>query len=264
MQKKLIFQGILLIFIFGSIWGIFALIPIWPEKKPSMLSVEKEEKLGNLLLKATLADPGIREIENDSITNALDSIEKRLTTALENSQYNYRIIVVRSEMANAFALPGGYVLITDRLISLMESPGECAAVLAHEIGHIEKRHTLSKLLANFTAAVIFGDNALATEAAELLATSAYSRRQEETADRFGLNLLEKSGINPHLMGTAFRHLKEESEYFDIKMEIIMSHPDIDKRIKEAYDYKVASDFNEVAFDINWKSVKNSLTPPKFQ
>lgn len=264
MQKKLLFQGILLILIFGSIWGIFALIPIWPEKTPSMLSVEKEEKLGNLLLKATLADPGFREIKNDSITNALDSIEERLTTALGYSKYDYRIIVAGSEMANAFALPGGYVLITDRLISIMESPGECAAVLAHEIGHIEERHTLTKLLANFTAAVIFGDNALASEAAELLATSAYSRRQEETADRFGLDLLEKSGINPHLMGTAFRHLKDESEYFDINMEIIMSHPDIDKRIKDAYEYKVGPDFNEEAFNINWESVKSQITLPKSQ
>jgi predicted Zn-dependent protease len=264
MQKKLIFQGVLLILIFGSIWGLFAIIPIWPEKSPSMLSVEKEEKLGNLLLKATLADPGFREIENDSITSALDSIENRLTTGLGYSKYDYRIIVVSSEMANAFALPGGYVLITDKLLGIIESPAECAAILAHEIGHIEKRHTLSNLLANFTAAVIFGDNALASEAAELLATSAYSRKQEETADRFGLDLLEKSGINPHIMGTAFRHLKEESDYSDLNMEIIMSHPNIDKRIKAAYDYKVQPGFKEETLNINWESVKNQVSLPKSQ
>jgi predicted Zn-dependent protease len=264
MQKKLIFEATLLILIFGSIWGIFTVLPIWPQKSFSGISVEKEEKLGKLLLNTTLAGSDFEEVRNDTVTAALDSISLRLTAALDDSRYTYRIIVVKSSMANAFALPGGYVVITDKLIGMTESPEECAAVLAHEIGHIQKRHTLSKLLANFTASLIFGDNELAAEAAELLATSAYSRRQEETADQFGLNLLEKSGINPHIMGTAFRHLKEESDYSGGKMEIIMSHPDMDSRIKNAYDYRVNKDFTENKFTINWNTLKSTLIPLKSQ
>jgi predicted Zn-dependent protease len=264
MQKKLFFEGVLLILIFGSVWGVFSLLPIWNQKSPSGLSVEKEEKLGKIILNATLANPEFCEIKNDTVMAALDSIKNRLTGALVSNRYNYQIILVHNDMPNAFALPGGYLLITDRLITAMNSPEECAAVIAHEIGHIEKKHTLSKLLANFTASILFGDKALASEAAELLATSAYSRKQEEEADRFGLNLLEKSKINPHFMGSAFRRLKDDSGSYDSKMEIFLSHPDIDSRIREAYDYRVNKGFIEKAFKMDWSSVRNQLTPPKSQ
>jgi predicted Zn-dependent protease len=258
MQKRLVFEGVLLILIFGSVWGIFTIFPIWPQKTVSVLSVEKEEKLGKLLLKATLADPDFREVENDTIAAALDMIKERLTGSLDSSRYTYNIVLVDNDMANAFALPGGYLLITTGLLTNMNSPEECAAVIAHEIGHIEKRHTIGKLLTNFTAAILFTDNTLASEAAEMLTTSAYSRRQEEAADRFGLSLLEKSKINPHIMGTAFRHLKEVSGAYDIKAEIIQSHPDIDSRIRNAYDYPVIDGFTAKALAIDWESVKRQV------
>ena len=264
MHKRLIFEGVLLILIFGSVWGIFTLFPIRPQKTSSVFSVEKEEKLGNLLLKATLADPDFREADNDTLSAAIDIIKERLTGSLEGSRYTYSIVLVNNDMANAFALPGGYLLITTGLMAIMNSPEECAAVVAHEIGHIEKKHTIGKLLANFTAAILITDNSLASEAAEMLTTSAYSRRQEEAADRFGLSLLEKSKINPHIMGTAFRHLKEAPGSYDLKAEIIQSHPNIDSRIRNAYDYPVIESFAEEDLRIDWESVKRQVTHPKSQ
>jgi|WetSurSiteA1Bulk_404760.scaffolds.fasta_scaffold11033_2 beta-barrel assembly-enhancing protease len=260
-KKKLLWEGIVLLLIFGSIWGIFTMFPIGPRKAIFRLSVEKEEKLGELLLKATLSNPEFRRIENDTVLKALDIITKRLCSALDSNRYSYQTVLVENGIANAFALPGGYIVVTTGLIGLMKSPEECAAVLAHEIGHIEQRHTLSKLLANFTASILFSDEALASEAAELLTTSAFSRRQEEEADRFGLRLLEKSRINPHIMGTAFRHLKEESGAYNPQMEIVMSHPDLDSRIKSAYQYTLEKNFSEEKIDINWDAVKDQIIHP---
>lgn len=258
-RKKLLLESIALLLIFGSIWGIFTIFPIGPKKTVFRLSVEKEERLGELLLKATLSNPEFRKVENDTAGMALGIITERLTSALDSERYVYHCILVDNTIANAFALPGGNVLITTGLLTILKSPEECAAVLAHEIGHIEKRHTLSKLLANFTTAILFSDDALVSEAADLLTTSAFSRRQEEEADRFGLALLEKSGINPRIMGTAFRHLKDESGAYNPKMEIIMSHPDMDSRIRTAYQYPLKKDFTEEKFTINWDIVRNQFT-----
>jgi predicted Zn-dependent protease len=262
MQKRIIFEGTLLLLIFGAVWGILTIFPIWPQKIVPALTVEKEEKIGNLILKATLTDPAFGESGNDTVIMALETIKNRLLESVQNSDYNYNIKLVSSDIANAFALPGGNILVTDKLVFLMSTPGECAAVLAHEIGHIEKKHTLSKLLTNFTASVLLGDKTLAAEAAQMLATSAYSRRQEESADDFALDLLEKSGINPHIMGTTLRHLKDESGDFSHRMEIIMSHPDMDSRIQKAYEYKVREGFSEKNLEIDWEAVHNSITRQK--
>jgi len=257
-NKRLLFEGALLLLIFGSLWGIFTLFPIGPERATMHLSEDKEEKLGRMLLKATLANPEFHQAENDTVSTALKDIADRLTEGLDTNRYQYNIVLVKNETANAFALPGGNILMTTRMVTLMESAEECAAVLAHEMGHIEKRHTLSKLLTNFTVAVLFSDEALVSEAAEVLATSAFSRSQEEEADRFCLELLEKCRINPHIMGRALRHLREEAGIADLNMEILMSHPDIDSRIKSAYDYPLKKDFSEEKLNIPWETVRKSL------
>lgn len=257
-SKRLLFEGTLLLLIFGSLWGIFTIFPIGPSKASWSLSVEKEEKLGRLLLKATLANPMFREVHNDTVMAALDAIKERLTASLDSTRYHYSLVVVDQSIPNAFAIPGGHILVTTGLFAVMESPEECAAVLAHEIGHIEERHTISKILTNFTATILFSDDALVTEAAEMLTTSAFSRKQEEEADRFCLELLEKSRINPRILGRALRHLKEESGYGNPEIEIIMSHPDIDSRIRAAYDYPLEKDFSEEKFSIQWDDVKKSL------
>jgi beta-barrel assembly-enhancing protease len=257
-SKRLFFEGTLLLLIFGSLWGIFTLFPIGPEKATLRLPADKEEQLGRILLKATLANPEFHQAENDTVITALKEITNRLAEGLDTYRYRFNTVLVKNETANAFALPGGNILVTTRLVALMESPEECAAVLAHEIGHIEKRHTLSKLLTNFTAAVLFSDEALVSEAAEVLATSAFSRSQEEEADRFCLELLEKCRINPHIMGRALRHLREEDDAGALHMEIMMSHPDIDSRIKSAYDFPLKKDFSEEKLDIPWEAVRRSL------
>ncbi len=263
MNKKLLFEGILLILIFGSIWGIFTLFPIRTGKGVIQLSYEKEQKLGDLLLKSVLMTPDFNKIENDTASAAIDVIMKRLLVG-DSSHYSYTITLVDNDIANAFALPGGHILVTTGLIALLETPEECAAVIAHEIGHIEERHTVSKLLANFTLSLLLSDDALASQAADLIISSAYSRKQEEEADKFGLSLLEKSGIHPYCMGTAFRHLKDSTGAEPSVMEIIRSHPDIDSRIKAAYDYKVKEGFKEDKLDINWSKVQHQFIHPKSQ
>lgn len=263
-HRKLLLEGLSLLLIFGSIWGLFIIFPVGPDQVAFRLSQEKEEKLGRLLLKATLADPAYRQVTNDTALAALDKILARLTGGLDTSSYRYSLVLVDQEMANAFALPGGPIVATNGLIVQMRSAEECAAVIAHEMGHIEHRHTLSKLMTHFTAALLLSDEALAGEAAELLTTSAFSRRQEKEADAFGLELLERTGIHPRMLGTALRHLREDYDPVYLKMEILLSHPDIDSRIRLAYQYPVRNDFREEKIGIDWEAIRNQFIHPKSQ
>jgi len=256
MTRKLLYEGILLILIFGSIWGLLMLFPIWPKESKIELSIEKEKDLGDLLLRAFIADS--EKERNDSLKSSLETVLTRLTSSLDSTRYVYELVVVHDEMANAFAFPGGIIVVTEPLLEILDTPQEFAAVLAHEMGHIEKKHTISKLLAQFTMVLVFSDTGLATEAARAITSTAFSRRQEEDADRFGLELLEKAAIHPMAMGRAFRQLKEHDNKYSLSIEILSSHPDLDSRIKKAYSYPVGDDFSERAIDVDWQQVQQSV------
>ncbi|QID19419.1 M48 family metallopeptidase [Nitrogeniibacter mangrovi] len=106
--------------------------------------------------------------------------------------------------ANAFALPGGDVVVTDALVKLAPDDAHVAAVIAHELGHVHYRHGLRNLIqASLLAAVVSlwtGDvSTLATGGATVLLNSAYSRDFEREADDYGAALLRKTGQSPLLL-----------------------------------------------------------------
>jgi Zn-dependent protease with chaperone function len=106
--------------------------------------------------------------------------------------------------ANAFALPGGTIVITDELVQLAEKDDEIAGVLAHEIGHVEGRHSLNQIYRvlgiGFMIGVIGGDASQIVDEvigqAVALQTLAYSRGFEADADRRSVELMVKAGRDP--------------------------------------------------------------------
>ena len=118
--------------------------------------------------------------------------------------------------ANAFALPGGLVVVTDQLVEIMPGVDETTAVLAHELGHVQYRHSLRHLLQDsisaLAAAAIYGDVAsltgLAVTAPTVLAHNGYSRDFEREADGFAFALLKKTGRSPRAFASAMRELQK--------------------------------------------------------
>jgi predicted Zn-dependent protease len=258
MSRKIIFEAIGLLLVFASIWGIFTLFPIFPDRTAFTISVPAEEKLGKLMLESILSDPEFRQVTMEPLDSAILIITRRLEKAVGLTNYDFTVKVVDNPNANAFALPGGSLLVTTSLIELCESPEELAAVLAHEIAHIEKRHVTTKLIKEFTLSLMLSDNAVLSEATRTMISTAFNRRQEEEADRLSLKLLESSEINPRILGTFFRRLKEEEGAYNPKYTILMSHPHINSRIKAAFEYKPEEDFREVKFEMDWERIKNRL------
>jgi Zn-dependent protease with chaperone function/TPR repeat protein len=105
---------------------------------------------------------------------------------------------------NAFALPGGVIVMTDELVRLAKRDAEIMAVLAHEAGHVEHRHSMRRLLEGSVTALIVagltGDigsaTALATAAPTFLLQAKYSRDNEREADAFAIQMMRKAGMNP--------------------------------------------------------------------
>lgn len=121
----------------------------------------------------------------------------------------------RSLGANALALPSGTIVFTDQLVRLAERDEELMAVLAHEIGHIERRHALRQVLQasalGLVVMAVTGDVSSVSSAVAaipvLLTQLGYSRSFEYEADRYGAALLASHGIGASHLGTMLSRLE---------------------------------------------------------
>ncbi len=144
---------------------------------------------------------------------------------------------------NAFALPGGRVLITDRLIELLTQPDgrvhpALAGVLAHEIGHVHHRHGLRIVFRSTAASAMaglwLGDySALLAGAPVVFAQASYSREAEREADAHARALMQRARIDPRVMVHCFAQLAAEQQGRDADTTYLglSSHPADNERIR---------------------------------
>lgn len=142
---------------------------------------------------------------------------------------------------NAFALPGGTIVITDQMIEAAESIDEILAVLAHEVGHVEQRHTLRHLLHDSVTAVavtaVTGDAASLSVAVAalpaILARAKYSREFETEADDFGFALLKRHAISPAAFASLMERLAEKNKDTERAFAFVSTHPVTAERVERA-------------------------------
>ncbi|MFG6429980.1 M48 family metallopeptidase [Roseateles sp. LYH14W] len=141
---------------------------------------------------------------------------------------------------NAFALPGGDIVITDELLKLLaDEPDAVLTVLAHELGHVQHRHGLRLMLRagaiGVVASVIVGDfSALLAAAPALLASNAYSRDNEREADLYARTLARAGGVDASRMAVFFERVakKREAAVESHPVAIaISSHPADEERVR---------------------------------
>ncbi|MCB0832348.1 MAG: M48 family metallopeptidase [Bacteroidetes bacterium] len=262
MGKKILLEFSALIALAGGIWLLFYFFPLFPDKTLTGYPVEQEEKLGTVLMKNLTTSETI--IHTPPLDSALQIIFDRLMTALGTTEYDYQLIVVSNGEVNAFALPGGHLVICSGLIEFCESPEELAAVLSHEIGHVENRDILVRLLKDFGMAILLSgsagsDGTLIAEITKTAVSTSFDRKQEELADRRGMDLLIRAKINPRVVAAFFRRLSREKGTYDKSVEMLMTHPNNNSRIKASLEYPLPADFQPDSLNLSWNRVKESLS-----
>ncbi|HZF63577.1 MAG TPA: M48 family metallopeptidase, partial [Chitinophagaceae bacterium] len=153
------------------------------------------------------------------------------------SDYQIRVTVVKGDVMNAFALPGGNIVVYDKIIHGISTYPALAALLSHEFTHVQYRHTVRAMLRQFGSSVIIsliaGDataigGVVVSHADELKGLS-YSRRLEKEADDAGARILAERNISCEGFVQLFSMLKKEAGA-PKTAEWMSSHPDLDKRI----------------------------------
>jgi len=192
------------------------------------------EIAGNLLGAAPLVkDAGLQKYVN--------SVGRWVASQSERPDLPWRFGVIDSEDINAFAAPGGYIMITKGLYRKLANEAQLAGVLGHEIGHVVMKHQLKVLqkqqLLNMGAGFLTDkyakDNKLASKAigtgAEISARS-LDKSAEYEADRLGLSYATRSGYEPYGLPEVLQTLAETNKNDGSVALLFKTHPHPDERL----------------------------------
>lgn len=207
--------GMFLMFLAGLavIWAIFASAGWALDRAIDWVPPEWEAEFG----KQALDEMDNHGIQDPVLRTTVQGIEDRLVHELPpGTPYKFTITPVWSKEANAFALPGGQMLVTSQLLAEAETPDEVAGVLGHEIGHVLHRHGFRSMarevgLSLVIALVVGDDSTLGTIAkgSGYLAGLGNSRQNELQADSTGIKLAYEAGFQPKGIGDFFRRQQQQ-------------------------------------------------------
>lgn len=186
-----------------------------------------------------------------NIDRYVDEVAAKLAQNAASGPGNYRITVLNSPSINAFSLPGGYIYVTRGLMALANSEAELAAVIAHEMGHIDARHALQreqqvvqasaagKVIADMTRGPGSSSEALSYAKKQI---AQFSRQQEFEADAIGIRIMAKSGYDPRAAVSFLTSLERQTalhsrmmnrKYDPSRVDLTSTHPTTPERIAAA-------------------------------
>ncbi len=202
----------------------------------SNIPVSSEEKLGAMVYAQIRAST--KEVTDPAMVAQLKAVTDRLVPAVDDTRYTFKFHIVENDTINAFALPGGHIVVHSALLKKAKSPEEIAGVLAHEICHITHRHSMRSMVSGLGTTVIiralFGDYAVLAEGASTLLNQKYSQDIENEADATGWKYLIAAKIDPQGMIDLFQTLLDEEKEMGLEAngatDVISSHPAIADRI----------------------------------
>ena len=219
------------------------------------MSTEKEIEIGKSMFPQVLQKMG-GTYPDKELATYVQRVGERLKSASYRSGLNFTFKVVNDSTPNAFAMPGGYIAITRGLLTHLENEAQLAAVLGHEIGHVDARHAVQGMqrssLLNIGLAVLSGAtgtsqySGLINTSGEIAATlvdRSYSRDQEEESDRLGIDYMAKTGYDPNgaveLQQIFFRKIEGGKEAGWLE-GMFRTHPFSRKRMEQNQEYIAAN------------------------
>ncbi len=226
-------------------------MPLWAEKRLA-------ENYINLLA------PEKSRCNDKKRLEKLNLMMSKLLESFPDTKYTFNLTVVKSDIVNAFALPGGDIVFFSGLIEKADNPEQVAGVMAHELQHVIKRHGTKGLVKQLSFDILLsaltgssdGGNA-AIQAVKLAGLFKYSRDFEEEADREGIKMMIDSKINPNGLVEFFEIMNEESGDIPKYLKYFASHPQTELRIENLKE--LAKGFSEKPVKLfsekEWEDIK---------
>jgi len=213
------------------------------------MTIEEEAALSKEFLKVTLRHYEL--VDDPLIVDYVNKVGQKIVAELPSPPFHYRFYVIRQDVYNAFAGPGGHVFINSGLLEGMESEDDLAGLLAHEVSHVACRHisnmveqsnkTTLLTLAGIATGILLGVGGAAPAAASAVTVSsiaagasaslAYSRENEMEADQIALKYLAKAGYSGEGLLKTLKKIRSRNWYGSDQMPVYLStHPAVEDRI----------------------------------
>ena len=251
------------------------LIPKIGDTSSKFMSISQEKKLGDIIYSQILGSFNL--INDPIVTSYIQMLGNRLLMSNNSSSIKYRFLVVNHPSINAFATPGGVIVINSGVILKTNSEAELASVLAHEIAHVKARHlsrmheasskvditTALTVIANVVAGMYdtatLGKTLITTQGIKAQKQISFIREHEREADRLAINILANANINPKAMSGFFKTLLKENNE-DNALEFLRTHPLSKNRVVETENLasKYKGNFTNDSFSYQFVSARISI------
>jgi predicted Zn-dependent protease len=234
--------------------------------------VDWEIKAGDALFEQFIKTK--REIKDEEIGTQLGKITSPLVAGIADDRYPLKFHIIEDSSLNAFAMPGGNVVLHTGLLLAADTPEEVAGVLAHEIAHVTRRHSIRNIVSSVGLSLVIqtvvGDASgligVLTANSEFLLDRKFSRDFEREADEVGWDYLITSDIEPSGMVRFFERVREEdqktvsSETAQGALAVVSTHPATKDRIDavEAKWQRLAKKSDYRKFDLDYKTFKEGI------
>ncbi len=218
----------------SSIVGIgllfyFTVLPFLSTSFVNTLSKEFVIDLGETMFDS--ADEGL--LVDSTISNVLQDFVNEMELETE---FPIKVYCSNIDEVNAFAMPGGEIIIFRGLLEKLENESQLVALIGHEVSHVENRHGLHSLAQSlagyFFLSIIAGDingfGSVLMENAHYFKQQHYSRSLETESDFYGMEVLKRNNLSQNGMVDLFEVMKSGHESYSIPY--FTSHPDLEDRI----------------------------------
>jgi Zn-dependent protease with chaperone function len=222
----------------GFYWGLPWLAKHAAEQIPSTAALHIDTQVLNAIDDGLMEASTLSAVRQQALRHYFDGLRSKEDRPPYRLEFRNSITLG----ANAFALPGGTIIVTDQLVALARKDEEIIAVLAHELGHVSERHPLRQLLQSSVVGLAMtwylGDiSSLLAAAPTMLVESSYSRNFERSADRYAINMLHLNGIAPSHLADMLEKLEsshtpkgEVQQKPSSLADLFSTHPDTSERI----------------------------------
>jgi len=238
-------------------FGATQVNPVTDEKQNISMTVEQEIGLGRQAVPELAAQYG-GLTQDAALRERISSMGQAIVQNSEAGESPYPFefhVLADTQTINAFALPGGQIFVTEGLLGILETEGELAGVLSHEIFHVVGRHSAEQVARAQLAEGLTGAAVLATydpndpasagsaQVAQLIGqvvNMRYGREDELESDHYGVRYMAAAGYDPRAMASVMQKLSQSSEG-QAPPEFLSTHPNPDRRI-ERINEAIAREF----------------------
>jgi predicted Zn-dependent protease len=226
----LFFLAVIAVLVSGYLW----VLPWASERLALLMPTSVDVQLGDAMYEGMA--PSLNE------DTARSAILQRFGDQLQVApDFKPTFHYVEDDQVNAFAMPGGHIVVFSGIAEKMTSPGQLAALLAHEGTHVEERHSTRMIMRGMGSYVflslLLGDLSgvagVIAQNADNIRGLGYSRSLESEADGTGQERMKANGVDPEGMVDLLELLEKEAQDMPEQLSFLSSHPLTAERIAKA-------------------------------